>query len=90
MEEQNLEGRCHMDRKPVEIRDFLALQYVSDPRFSPDGQKAAFLVTRIDPDQNAYLSDLWVLDVGAAGSRRLTETGDVKGYFWDATGGIVS
>ena len=90
MEEQNLEGRCHMDRKPVEIRDFLALRYVSDPRFSPDGQKAAFLVTRIDPDQNAYLSDLWVLDVGAAGPRRLTETGDVKGYFWDATGGIVS
>ena len=79
-----------MDRKPVEIRDFLALRYVSDPRFSPDGQKAAFLVTRIDPDQNAYLSDLWVLDAGAAGPRRLTETGDVKGYFWDATGGIVS
>lgn len=79
-----------MDRKPIEVKDFLELQYVSNPRFSPDGSKIAFLVTHIDLDTNAYLSDLWAMDAAAGKARRLTESGVVKDYFWDAGGGLVT
>lgn len=80
-----------MDRKPIEIRDFLELQYVSNPRFSPDGSKIAFLVTNIDLETNAYLGNLWVLNTASCQQpRQLTQSGKVKDYFWDASGGLVS
>ena len=80
-----------MDLKPIEIRDFLELQYVSNPRFSPDGSKIAFLVTNIDLETNAYLGNLWVLDtVSCQQPRQLTHSGKVKDYFWDASGSLVS
>ena len=49
-----------MKQIPVAIQDFMALHYVSDPRFSPDGKKIAYLVTEISREENAYLTDLWV------------------------------
>lgn len=79
-----------MNRKPIEIRDFLELQYVSNPRFSSDGKKIAFVVTHIDLDDNAYLSDLWVYDVLTQQTKRLTDTGDAKNYFWDDSDSITT
>jgi len=72
-----------MDRKPVEIGDFTELKYVSDPRFSPDGRSVSFLLTQIRTDQNAYWSDLWVLDPEHGDARQVTDCGQVRDYFWD-------
>lgn len=71
-----------MKQIPVAIQDFMALHYVSDPRFSPDGKKIAYLVTEISQEENAYRTDLWVYARASAGSTRLTQSGCVRDYFW--------
>lgn len=60
----------------------MALHYLSDPRFSPDGNKIAYLVTEISQAENAYWTDLWVYTCASAGSTRLTQSGCVRDYFW--------
>ena len=78
-----------MDLTPIEIQDFLQLQYVSDPRFSPDGGKIAFLLTKIDAEKNAYLGDLWCLDVSTRQLKQLTTGNRLRDYFWAADGSLV-
>lgn len=68
----------------------MELRYVSDPRFSPDGDRIAFIVTRIDPESNAYLGDLWIVDTAGGQTRALTDSGTVRDYFWSGDGGLVS
>ena len=38
----------------MELRDFLAFRYISDPAFSPDGKNVCFTVTEADADENTY------------------------------------
>ena len=78
-----------MDLSPVEIQDFLNYQFVSDPRFSPDGSKVAFLLTKIDPSENCYLGDLWALDVSTHRLKQLTRRSRLRDYFWGCDGRLI-
>jgi len=51
--------------------DLSLLRIPGAPSLTPDGQRAAVAVTRIDLDENAYRSDIWVMptDGSAAPSR---------------------
>jgi dipeptidyl aminopeptidase/acylaminoacyl peptidase len=51
--------------------DLSLLRIPGAPTLTPDGQRAAVAVTRIDLDENAYRSDIWVMptDGSAAPSR---------------------
>jgi dipeptidyl aminopeptidase/acylaminoacyl peptidase len=53
--------------------DVYELTTVSDPRLSPDGKLAAFVVTRIDRDESEYRSAIWVAATdGSEPARGLT------------------
>ena len=53
--------------------DVYKLTGVADPRLSPDGRLAAFVVWRIDKDSNEYRGNIWVVAVdGAQPPRQLT------------------
>lgn len=49
-------------RKPLEIRDFLRYQYLSDVQLNPSGKKAVFTVSTSDTKENTYHSNLYVVE----------------------------
>ncbi len=53
--------------------DIYALTSVGDPRLSPDGNRVAYVVNRIDGEANRYRSAIWVAQLdGAEEPRQLT------------------
>ncbi len=53
--------------------DVYELTSAGDPRLSPYGRLVAYVVTRIDREESAYRSAIWVVPVdGSAGPRQLT------------------
>jgi dipeptidyl aminopeptidase/acylaminoacyl peptidase len=53
--------------------DLYELRWADDPRLSPDGRTAAFVVWSTDRETNDYAASIWVVAVdGAAQPRRLT------------------
>ena len=46
--------------RPIAADDLFAIQLVSDPRLSPDGQRVAYVVTRLDRDADDYRSAIWL------------------------------
>jgi dipeptidyl aminopeptidase/acylaminoacyl peptidase len=53
--------------------DVYALTSAGDPRLSPDGRLVAYVVTRIDREESAYRSAIWVVPVdGSEEPRELT------------------
>lgn len=75
--------------KKIEINDFLDFKFVSNPGFSPDGQLAAFIVQTASLEDNKYNGDIYILDVTAKKHRRLTASGDAKGYVWTKEGTLL-
>lgn len=47
--------------RPITIEDLLAIRFVSDPQLSPDGQRIAYVVARMDREANRYRSQIWVV-----------------------------
>ncbi|HJW66166.1 MAG TPA: hypothetical protein VJ419_00155, partial [Gaiellaceae bacterium] len=53
--------------------DLYELRWADDPRLSPDGRTAAFVVWSTDRETNDYTASIWLVAVdGAAQPRRLT------------------
>jgi dipeptidyl aminopeptidase/acylaminoacyl peptidase len=53
--------------------DVYALTSVGDPRISPDGERVAYVVSRIDQEANAYRTAIWVATLdGSEEPRQLT------------------
>jgi dipeptidyl aminopeptidase/acylaminoacyl peptidase len=48
--------------------DLLKFRWIADPRISPDGQRVAFTLVRVDVDEDEYRTDLWLADIPAPGS----------------------
>lgn len=82
---------------PFTVHDLVAMQRISDPRVSPDGSTAAFVVTTMDLEANGSDSDLWLAATDGAATRRLTShdasdwsprwSGDRYLYFLSARSG---
>jgi dipeptidyl aminopeptidase/acylaminoacyl peptidase len=50
----------------------LAMDRISDPQVSPDGQYIAFVLRKTDLEANKGRTDLWLIGADGAGLRRLT------------------
>jgi dipeptidyl aminopeptidase/acylaminoacyl peptidase len=57
---------------PFSIDDMLAMDRISDPQVSPDGQYIAFVLRKTDLEANKGRTDLWLVGADGAGLRRLT------------------
>ncbi len=60
------------ERHPFSIHDMLAMDRVSDPAVSPDGQWIVFSLRTTDVEANRGLTDLWSIDSQGKALRRLT------------------
>ena len=63
--------------RSITIEDLYRIQFVSQPRMSPDGQRVAFVVTTIDERKHEYRSSIWVVPSAGGEARRFT-TGTAK------------
>ncbi len=50
----------------VTAEDYYSLQAVSDPHFSPDGSRVAFVVSAVDQKQNRRRSSIWLVPADGA------------------------
>jgi len=57
---------------PFTAHDLWAMERISDPRVSPDGQRIVFTNRVTDFEKNKGINDLWLVNVDGSGLRRLT------------------
>jgi dipeptidyl aminopeptidase/acylaminoacyl peptidase len=57
---------------PFSVHDMLAMERISEPRVSPDGNRIVFTLRTTDLKENTGRTDLWLVGVDGAGLRRLT------------------
>ena len=52
--------------------DITRIRWVSDVQMAPDGQRVAFVVTTLSEERDAYLSNIWTVEIDGGTPRRLT------------------
>jgi len=60
------------DTHPFTARDLWAMERISDPQPSPDGQRVVFAVRVFNIEENKGVTDLWLVNIDGSGLRRLT------------------
>jgi dipeptidyl aminopeptidase/acylaminoacyl peptidase len=77
-------------RRTITPDDLLRVQFVSDARIAPDGQRIAFVHKHIG-DKNDYRTNLWMVDVGDPSSARAFTHGDKDRYpRWSPDGSTLA
>ncbi len=62
-------------RRGITAEDYFSFEFLSDPRISPDGKLAAYVVTTIDQKQNRRQSNIWLVATdGSQAPRQLTSS----------------
>jgi dipeptidyl aminopeptidase/acylaminoacyl peptidase len=59
-------------KKAPTIEDLMALKSVGSARISPDGARVAYTLTETDFEQDAYVTQIWLLDVASSQTIQLT------------------
>ena len=59
-------------RRAPTVEDLLALKSVGTPRLSPDGTRIAYTVTEADFEQDAYVTQIWLMDIASGEAIPLT------------------
>jgi Tol biopolymer transport system component len=54
------------------IQDYATMPNLASPRWSPDGKRIAYVVTKADLERSAYDSDVWLVDADGRNDRQLT------------------
>jgi dipeptidyl aminopeptidase/acylaminoacyl peptidase len=54
----------------MQPEDLFELAWVADPRLSPDGRTAAYVVSSLDRTSNAYIGHIWLVPTDGTGSPR--------------------
>lgn len=54
------------------IEDHATMPRIETPRWSPDGTRVAYVLTKADLGRNVYDSDVWVVDADGRNDRQLT------------------
>ena len=66
-------GAHAQEQHPFSVRDMLAMERISDPQVSPNGNLVAFVLRTIDLEANKGRSDIWLVGLDGTGLRQLTE-----------------
>lgn len=54
------------------VNDLMSIRSAGSPRISPDGTKVAYTITSTDFDQDAYVTQIWLVDVASGRTLQLT------------------
>jgi len=78
--------------RPIGLRDLFGIVQVVSPAISPDGNRVAFVVRRIDAGSNRTRREIWLAATdGVHPPRRLTSTAfDASGPVWSRDGELLA
>ena len=68
-------------KKKITEYTFLEFEYLSSPKYSPDGKTIAFLSKHADYAENRYSQDIYIITEEKK-QRKLTNRGDVGCFVW--------
>lgn len=68
------------------IEDYATMPQLSAPRWSPDGTRIAYVVTRANLERSVYEGDVWVIDADGTDDLRLTREGNDVEPRWSPDG----
>ena len=68
------------------IEDYALMPQLSSPRWSPDGTRIAYVVTRADLERSVYEGDVWVIDASGTSQVQLTRAGNDTEPVWSPDG----
>src|SRR5690606_41268104 len=60
------------EKRLITLEDLSSIALVSDPQAQPGGTLIAWVVTRMDDDQDTYKSAIWVAENDGGNARQLT------------------
>lgn len=60
------------NKRGITAEDLFALKSVSDPKLSPHGNEAVYVLTEMDQEKNVYISNLYHLNIDTGTSRQWT------------------
>ncbi len=75
------------EKRPLNVRDLVMMERVSDPRISPDGKFVAYQVRKTDLEANKGVNGIWLVDLKTPGAapRMLSAPGsDANTPRWSA------
>ena len=70
----------------VEIQDLLSYRFLSAIEMAPDGRRAAFIVKQPVAAENAYTSNIYLVDLPSGAVRPLTNGGKDGPFAWGSEG----
>lgn len=80
-------AQAQSDKKPLNIRDLVSFERVSDPQVSPDGKLVAYVLRATDLDANKGVRSIWLLDLSAKTQRKFSDgAGNSDTPRWSADG----
>lgn len=62
--------------RPLEIADYFALQSISDPRISPDGQRVAYTISGVDLEKDSRETRVWMVSTSGGEAIPMTAKGN--------------
>lgn len=77
-----------MTTRPIDIEDIYQLTLVGDAQISPDGTRVAYVVRRLDREQNDYVSSIYLWD--GHESRQFTAGGKDSAPRWSPDGATLA
>jgi hypothetical protein len=80
LEEPKIKRKEENTMRPVEQKDLMNYRFLSNVRYAPGGERAAFVVANADEEDNSYERRLWLYENGAV--RQLTDMGKEGGFVW--------
>ena len=66
-------GAHAQEQHPFSVRDMLAMERISDPQVSPNGDLIAFVLRTTDLEANKGRTDIWLVSLNGTELRKLTE-----------------
>ncbi|MGD2200879.1 MAG: hypothetical protein PVJ38_04510, partial [Candidatus Bathyarchaeota archaeon] len=76
-----------MPKRKIRIKDLRRFVFVSDPQISPDGDKVAFVHTKVDYENDGYIKHIWIWDRETGKAQQFTSgTGNDSNPRWSPDG----
>jgi dipeptidyl aminopeptidase/acylaminoacyl peptidase len=73
----------------LDAETVFGFRFLSEPRLSPDGEVAAFLVNQVKEEGDGYSSNIWLHDFKDGETNQLTTAGESHGFAWGSNQEIV-